>query len=294
MVSEAVRQGWPLCTADISKAFLHGVTYEELAELTGEPLREVNFYLPADNIPLLGMIPGFENFDPQLEVLHCDKPGTGLGDAPRAFSIKLGRRTIKLRLFPSQVDNEFVIRHDGGRLTACMSKHVDDLKLTGEPHIMKEIMSEIQREFGEFKIEWHVLTNCGVRHIQDKPTMEVTLDQIVFAGNLRPIVHAQLKFAKADDLCCPELHKLYMSLVGAVAYLAHTRVDIVVFICALQRYTSKPQVQHVRKVNKLLRWVQRHPRKLVYRRFAKTSGGGHNEAGHGSSGSGHTEAGTHL
>ncbi len=89
VVSEAVRQGWPICSADISKAFLQGVTYDELAKLTGEPLREVNFYLPASNIPLLRKLPGFENFDPMKEVLHCDKPGTGLVDAPRAFSIKL-------------------------------------------------------------------------------------------------------------------------------------------------------------------------------------------------------------
>ena len=30
LVSEAVRHGWPLCTVDISKAFLQGVTNEEL------------------------------------------------------------------------------------------------------------------------------------------------------------------------------------------------------------------------------------------------------------------------
>ena len=68
IVSEAVRNGWDLCTADVPKAFLQGVTYEDLAEMTGEPLREVNFYLPADNIPLLKMIPGFEDFNPQTEV----------------------------------------------------------------------------------------------------------------------------------------------------------------------------------------------------------------------------------
>ena len=92
---------------------------------------------------------------------------------------------------------------------------------------MKEIMRQIQEEFGELKVEWHVFTNCGIRHIQDKTTMEITLDQIVFAGNLRPIVNAQLRCAKAAYDCNPELHKLYTSLVGAVAYLAHTRVDIV-------------------------------------------------------------------
>ena len=57
--------------------------------MTGEPLREVNFTLPSQ----LRQIPGFESFDPVTEVLHCDKPGTGSVDAPRCFSIKLGRVT---------------------------------------------------------------------------------------------------------------------------------------------------------------------------------------------------------
>ena len=47
MASEAVVRKWVICAADISKAFLQGVACEELAKLTGEPAREVNFYLPA-------------------------------------------------------------------------------------------------------------------------------------------------------------------------------------------------------------------------------------------------------
>ena len=95
LVSEAVKNGWPICTLDISKAFLQGVTYEELAALTGEPVREVSFYLPASNIPLLRQIPGFETFSLHTEVLHCDKPGAGLVGAPRAFSINLKGVTEK-------------------------------------------------------------------------------------------------------------------------------------------------------------------------------------------------------
>ena len=65
VVSEAVARGWDILSADISKAFLQGVTYKELAELTGERPREINFYLPAADIPLLGTLPGFEGFDPR-------------------------------------------------------------------------------------------------------------------------------------------------------------------------------------------------------------------------------------
>ncbi len=95
LVSEAVRRRWPICTADISKAFLQGMTYKAMAELTGEPLREVNFYLPANNIAILRKIQGYENFNPRTEVLHCKRAATGTIDAPRAFSLKLGQITTE-------------------------------------------------------------------------------------------------------------------------------------------------------------------------------------------------------
>ena len=99
VVSEAVARRWDIVSADISKAFLQGVTYKELAELTGDRPREINFYLPAADILLLRTLPGFEGFDPLKEVLHCDKLGTGLVDAPRAFQVKLvGILTKKLSL----------------------------------------------------------------------------------------------------------------------------------------------------------------------------------------------------
>ena len=59
LASEAVQRGWEMCTTDINKAFLQGVTYEELAKLTGEPLREVNFYLPHGSVPILQKLSGF-------------------------------------------------------------------------------------------------------------------------------------------------------------------------------------------------------------------------------------------
>ena len=93
VVSEAVARGWDLCTADVEKAFLQGVTYEELSKLTGEPMREVNFQLPMGSIPILQKVAGFAGYDPRTEVCHCDKPGTGLVDAPRAFSLKLAEVT---------------------------------------------------------------------------------------------------------------------------------------------------------------------------------------------------------
>ena len=64
-----------------------------------------------------------------------------------------------------------------------------------------------------------------------------------------------------------------MSLLGAVAYLAHPRVDLTVFIVALPRRNHNPEVQHARKLHKLLRWLQRKPNKLTCKRMP--GGGSH-------------------
>ena len=94
-----------MCSADVSKAFLQGLTYEEIAKDTGAPLREVQFELPTGCVPLLRQVEGFEDFDPSTEVVHSDKPGTGLKDAHHAFSLKLARSTAKFGCRPLRTES---------------------------------------------------------------------------------------------------------------------------------------------------------------------------------------------
>ena len=89
----ACHEGWVLVSVDIDKAFLQGMTYKEMSELTGEAERNVHFSLPPGADEQLRKLPGFENFDSRYECLKCDKPGTGTKDAPRAFSLKLAAVT---------------------------------------------------------------------------------------------------------------------------------------------------------------------------------------------------------
>ena len=96
-------------------------------------------------------------------------------------------------------------------------------------------------------------------------TREITLDQIDFLSKLRAIEHPQLSTGGNEEQCVEGLHSLFISLLGAIAYATHTRVDVMVFIVALQRRNHNPEVQHVRKLNKLLKWVQRNPKRLTYR-----------------------------
>ena len=269
--SEAAHRGWPICTTDISKAFLQGVTYEELSSLTGEPIREVNFYLPGNCVSILKQVPGFEDFDEHTEVLHCDKPGTGLVDAPRAFSLKLSQVTKnKCRMIPSSVDGELVLKFEPsnngiGTLVCLMAKHVDDLKLTGKKKVIEWVLQQIQEVFGELKIEWYSFTNCGLRHIQDPTTFLITLDQEEYIKNMKPIIHQDIKGLSSDTECSVEIIQLFMSLLGAVAYALMTRIDVAVFVCAMQRVTHKPKIIHVKRLNAVLRWMQANPKRLTFR-----------------------------
>ncbi len=79
-------------------------------------------------------------------MLHCDKPGTGLADAPRAFSLKLSMITRdKCGLIPSNIDQELCYKHKDGRLVCLMTKHVDDMKIAGEPSEVRDVLAKLQK-----------------------------------------------------------------------------------------------------------------------------------------------------
>ncbi len=65
------------------------------------------------------------------------------------------------------------------------------------------------------------------------------------------------------------------SLLGAVAFVVLTRMDVAVFISALQRVAHSPTVLHLKRLNALVRWLQRNLKRLRYRRLPNLNGGAH-------------------
>ncbi len=260
ITATAAQRRWPLVSADIEKAFLQGMTYEEMARLTGEPMREVNFALPPGSIPLLRMVSGFNGFNPALEVCHCDKPGTGLKDAPAAFSKKLisvTQATLGCRALKTEPQIE--TKHVDGRLVLIFGKHVDDIKIAGEPGYVQWLLDELAKVFGELKVEWHKFDNCAITHCQNTETFEVLCDQNKYISALRPISSPLLTSLNSDEKAPEELRSAYLSLVGALAYATLTRADIAVFVAALQRAVAEPSILHLKRLNSIVRWAQRNP-----------------------------------
>ena len=106
IVSTAVKRGWPLFSADVSQAFLRGMTFEDLANIPGEAVRKVQMRLPPGSVALLRRFEGYEDFDPLCEVLELLRPGFGLVDAPRLWGLEFTHALKENAFVPTQVDTQ--------------------------------------------------------------------------------------------------------------------------------------------------------------------------------------------
>eukprot|EP00439_Symbiodinium_sp_Y106_P057262 s2270_g8.t1 len=263
LVSECALRGWTLASSDVPKAFLQGVSYEELAQTTQQPLRDVSFELGGEGLACLKQMQGFTDFDARSEVLHCLKPGTGCRDAPRCFSLKLRQVTEAYGLQPSSIDSQLELLFEAGVLIMMILKHVDDLKMAGKRKVIEDFVRHVSQTFGKMDVEWQDFTFCGVHH-QQHADGSISLDQIKFLSACKPIAQ-QAAFAGGPTATLPEdARRHFLSLLMTIAYALLTRPDVAVFVSALQRESHKAQVIHVRRLNQLLDWLQKNPRKITY------------------------------
>ena len=117
--------------------------------------------------------------------------------------------------------------------------------------MLRTITSHRKSAFGKLRLAWLNFTNCGVRRRQGAKTKDISLDQNEYAALLRLIARPDLAWKIAEDAAIPELHSLYRSLLGAVALLLLTRIDIAVFVSALQRWGHAPNIIRVKRLNVL-------------------------------------------
>jgi hypothetical protein len=70
--------------------------------------------------------------------------------------------------------------------------------------------------------------------------------------------------------CTESLQELYQSLLGAAVFALLTRLDAAVYLVALQRQNHQAKVIHVKRLNAVVRWMQRNPRPLVFGHITET------------------------
>ena len=259
----AAMYGYRLWTIDVPKAFLRGLTFQQLSDATGEEELHMQLELPAGTIPLLRKIDGFATFDPMTEVLETDKPVIGSVVAPKAFALKLDQVLREASLQPTEAEPKIYIKHRNGQLVQMVGPHVDDLKgcdpVDGQDHA--ELLRALEKHFGPIKDKrYGQFECCGVKHHQSDDLKTVTCTQDHYLEQLRPIVHPSLKYLKPDDRVDDTVHAQFMSLRGGVAWVTMCRADGLVYVGHLQRccdVSKPPSVKDVMDLNVLLKWLKR-------------------------------------
>ena len=270
-----------LFSLDVSKAFAKGMTFQELSELTGEPLRAVQFEVAEDDVTALRRIPGFEDFNPQTEVLTMLKPIYGLKDAPRAWRKKLDKVLCQWGLSQAVSDTQIYLRHhpsdkprepvntgaERRSLLMILSTHVDDLKGAAKRSDAESLLQHLEKTVGNCTQDWKEFTHTGIEHKQDDDG--VYAHQTKYAEQLKPMPLEGLKDKQAEDLVDDAHTTMYMSLLGGVAWMVLTRSDISVYVQALQRRAQTPRKEDCKRLNVVCRYIKRRPRGLRYRKFRK-------------------------
>ena len=166
----------------------------------------------------------------------------------------------------SFLDSEFELLFDeNNELRLAVIKHVDDLKICGPKDLIEKFVAHVSKAFGKLDIEWYNFTFCGARHTQKE---DIVLDQIKFISAIKEMQVPEA-LSKTDQPLPEHLQRQFLSLLMTVAYALLARIDVAVYVTALQRECQKPKPIHVRRLNLLLRWMQKNPRGVRYRKMTK-------------------------
>jgi hypothetical protein len=260
----AAQMKWSLHSADVSEAFLRGLSFEEVAKEPGETLRACELQLPPGCTPMLRELKGMEHFNEITEVLWMLKPGYGLKDVPRLWNKALKRVLAKVVLRATCADKELYVKHHNGELVLLLSTHVDDLKFCGPEAECKALIKALEEAFEKMTLHKGGFEHLGIKHIQHAD-FSIEVAQGHYADQLRPMADDTAKRGDPEAAVSTEIHAAFRSLLGGVAWMTQTRPDIVVYVSALQRIMAAPLNKHVVALNKILRYVKSKPLKITYR-----------------------------
>ena len=296
VVNHCVAQNpnFELFSFDVSQAFAKGLTFEDLSQLTGTEVRKVQFRLAPEDIPILRKIPGYEDFDPETEVLEMIKPIYGLKDAPRAWRKRLHQVLVEFGCVSLLAEPEIYVKHEDEprkqehlsikerrekeqsaregsdyqygeqwlqnrkqKLELILSTHVDDLKGGARKAIAEKLLKFLNDKFGACKAEWNRFTHTGVEH--ERSEEGIYCHQKKYAAEKLKAITLEKNATDDKGPVTEELHTKYSEQLGKVAWMVLTRADDAIYIQSLQRRNHNPRYSDIKRLNAVIRHMQRKP-----------------------------------
>jgi len=187
----------------------------------------------------------------------------GLKDAPRAWRRRLHDALTTLEATNLKTDACIYVWRRAGKLICICSAHVDDLKLGGEQKFIEYLLGELTKLFGKLKIVHNSFEHCGIKHeLQEDGSY--LLHQNHFAARMPSVDLTDVNTSVPTTLLNESQSARFLSGLGSLAWLVQTRLDVAVYIQALQRNAKRPTVAHIMRLNAVIRWCKRKPSFLRY------------------------------
>lgn len=268
IASVAAQKSWRIFCWDVSVAFLQGMSFSEISEQQGTLEREVSFSPPHGSEKYFREVKGMQSYDSSTEVFRMVKAIYGLKDAPRAWKLKLEKTLLAAGGRAGHTDKNLWTWHDEkGKLTMILSSHVDDLKGAAVASVAEELRQLLIKEFGPLKEQWENFTHCGIEHVTEA-NGDIVLHQRGYTQQIKLLDPVELA-AMVEDAPLSVFHTAqYQSLLGALSWLTQTRMDVCIYVCALQRAAKAPRTEHAHRLQKVAKWVRRVHAQLTYKKFA--------------------------
>ena len=121
-----------------------------------------------------------------------------------------------------------------------VSAHMDDFKGTGSQASLNWLRDILSKSFGgDVKMEQErSFIHTGIKHTkgQEKDTSKFyyVLDQNKYAAAIHPVTLPELMKLRDEEPLQGLLQNCFMTLLGATAWLLQTRMEIAVYVSALQ------------------------------------------------------------
>ena len=110
--------------------------------------------------------------------------------------------------------------------------------------------------------------HCGLMHKQCVETGTVILSMDHYIQELKAVPLSQEQKGMLHVGVDDATHSSFISLLGGMGWLVQIRLDVMVYIGALQRVAHHPTYEHVVRLNRVLKWVRRKAVTVKYERLA--------------------------
>jgi hypothetical protein len=226
------------------------------AFLNGELVEEVYVEQP----------PGYVIGGEEHKVLRLQRALYGLCQAPRAWNAKLDTSMRTLGFTRCQAEHA-VYRRGGGSELLLVGVYVDDLIIadssSAEISKFKAEMTKLFKmsDLGElsYYLGIEVQQKNGRVSLCQK-SYALKLLQKAGMDDCNPCavpIEPRLKLSKTGE-GKPVDATFYLSIVGSLRYLVHTRPDITFSVGYVSRFMEAPTTEHLAAVKHLLRYFQGH------------------------------------